>query len=60
MYRTIADTMRPGRRTATTLPRHFRGGTADSGISVSPSLVGSYVPMTGLRLILNCFGFPYL
>ena len=50
IYRTIADTMRPGRRTATTLSRHFQGGKSDSGISVSPSLAGSYLPMAGLRL----------
>lgn len=48
-FRTIADTMRPGRRTAATLPRHFRGGTTDSGMSVSPSLAGSYLPMAGMR-----------
>ena len=48
-FRTIADTMRPGRRTAATLPRHFRGATTDSGMSVSPSLAGSYLPMAGMR-----------
>ena len=49
-FRTIADTLRPGRRGATTLPRHIRGGTTDSGISESPSLTaGSYLPMDRLR-----------
>ena len=34
MYRTIADTMRPGRRTATTLPRHFSDAAALSCVQL--------------------------
>jgi serine/threonine protein kinase len=54
-FRTIAESLRPvvGRRmVSATLPRHFRGGTVDSGISLSPTLASAggsnYLPMDRL------------